>query len=109
MQRIDLRVPNEHRELLFDCTEEGGRAEYTGDELRRMADRALNGTSGVEKALQQALILLIEIAAEAPPGKKTMRQHRVCSFLSRTCVTKGVEITEWARQLQREEAPRRYG
>ena len=100
---------NEHRELLFDYTEEGGRAEYTGDELRRMVDRALNGESGVERALQEALALLIAIAAATPPGKKTMRERRVCNFLSRTCITRGVEITEWARQQMAAEAVRRYG
>lgn len=109
MQRVDLRVRNEHRELLFDAVDEVGRYEYSGDELTRQANRALNGTSGVERALQQAIALLIEIAAKAPPGKKTMQEHRVCAFLSRTCITKGVEITEWARQLQREEALRRNG
>ena len=108
MQRINLRVRNEHRELLYDAVEEGGRAEYTGDELRRVADRALERDSGVERALQQALALLVEIAAAARPGKRTMLERRVCTFLSRTCMH-DVEITEWARQLQREEALRRSG
>ena len=108
MQRINLRVRNEHRELLYDAVEEGGRAEYTGDELRRVADRALERDSGVERALQQALALLVEIAAAARPGKRTMLERRVCAFLSRTCMH-DVEITEWARQLKAAETEARNG
>ena len=109
MQRVDLRVRNEHRELLFDAVDEVGRYEYSGDELKKMANRALDGSSGVERALQQALGLLIEIAAEAPLKGKTMRQHRVCALLSRTCITKGVEITEWARRMKAAEMEARCG
>ena len=101
MQRISLRVRNEHRELLFDYTDECGRAEYTGDELRKMADRALNKDSGIERALDQALLLLADIAADIPSGfRKTPREKRILGFLRRTCMLKDQEVTEWARQLR---------